>query len=56
MLVMGVSPSALGAEPVEHRDAPRADEIRIRAAAGRRLAQVEPERTRMLLRFREQLT
>ncbi len=55
MLVVGMSAAALGAEPVEHGDAHGADEIRVRASAGRGLAELEAERTRMLLGLREQL-
>src|SRR5437763_11200729 len=43
VLVARVRSAALGAEAVEHRDAERADEVAVRAAAGRALVEVESE-------------
>src|SRR5919199_585684 len=43
VLVAGVRSAAFGAQAVEHRDAERADEVAVGAAAGRALVQVEAE-------------
>ena len=43
MLGAGVRAAALRAQTVEHRDAERADEVAVRAAARRALVQVEPQ-------------
>src|SRR5919205_3264811 len=54
VLVARVRAAALGAEAVEHRDAERADEVAVRAAAGRALVEVEPELRAVLARLLEQ--
>src|SRR5712692_4971023 len=50
VLVRRMRAGALGAEPVEHRHAERADEVAVRASRGRDLAEVEPERAAVLAR------
>src|ERR671936_378505 len=54
VLVARVRSAALGAEPVEHRDAERADEVAVRAAAGGALVEVEPELRPVLPRLLEE--
>src|SRR5919206_5131125 len=54
VLVARVRAAALRAQPVEHRDAERADEVAVRAAARRALVQVEPELRAVLAGLREE--
>src|SRR5919205_4427446 len=54
MLVARVRAAALRAEAVEHRDAERADEVAVGAAAGGALVEVEPELLAVLSRLPEQ--
>src|ERR671937_3267879 len=55
VLVARVRSAALRAEAVEHRDAERADEVAVRAAAGGALVEVEPELRAVLPRLLEEL-
>ena len=54
MLVASVRSAACGAEPVEHRNAERADEVAVRAAARGALVEVEPELEAVLPRLLEE--
>src|SRR5919204_1477951 len=54
VLVACVRAAALRAEPVEHRDAERADEIPVRPAAGGALVKVEAEGQAVLARLLEE--
>src|ERR671937_1240811 len=54
VLVACVRAAALGAEAVEHWDAERADEVAVRAAAGRALVQVEAQLRAVLPRLLEE--
>src|ERR671935_259676 len=54
VLVARVRSGPLRAEPVEHRDAERADEVAVRAAAGGALVEVEPEPFAVLARLLEE--
>src|SRR5919201_6986793 len=50
VLVARVRAAALGAQAVEHRNAERADEVAVRAAAGGALVEVEPQLAAVLAR------
>src|SRR5919198_2534857 len=54
VLVARVRAAAFCAEAVQHRDAERADEIAVRAAAGGALVEVEPELLAVLARLLEE--